>query len=366
MTLDDMCTPSVGGRAIALWGDYCRNRESKDRTEYVDIFESAQLTCNPEATGTSWVYDGPARYWLRGCSYRFRAYFPAMIEPVSSSNISTLSLEYPSNRVQEDLLVAYNEADSDSPDFDPRRPVELYFRHTLAALKLKFELDYANTDTITACWFENGVRDDFAVGGILFCERRESGGRIFSSAEPPRESELDSYFQWLEGYHPEPKVDRFYKWTCTRTGGRHNGLPLKTTLDADNNLRVETAACAYLCEPGMTDAGELFTRNGGWLLIMPQESTGNLQLCFQTVHGGGSTVFRVAIPKNTGPVTNDDGDYVDAAGNIVGDVSQAAQYDRWRAGKRYTYTVRIRKSDLSVSLAVADWNMRYSSTQIEF
>ncbi|MDE6857459.1 MAG: hypothetical protein K2J33_01785, partial [Alistipes sp.] len=84
------------------------------------------------------------------------------------------------------------------------------------------------------------------------------------------------------------------------------------------------------------------------------------------VHGGGSTVFRVAIPKNTGPVTNDDGDYVDAAGNIVGDVSQAAQYDRWRAGKRYTYTVRIRKSDLSVSLAVADWNMRYSSTQIEF
>lgn len=366
MTLGDICTPSVGGRAIAVWGDYCVNSAPKVRKEYVTLFEAAQLVRDPAGESGEWVYDGPARYWLRDCSYRFRAYFPSMIEPVSSSNISTLSLEYPSNRVQEDLLVAYNEADSGSPGFDPSKPVELYFRHTLAALKFKFELDYDNADMITSVWFENGLRDDFAVGGILFCERRESGGRIFSSAEPPAESELDSYFQWLEGYCPEPGVDRFYKWSCTQTGGRYDGLELETKPDESGELKVVKSACAYDSPEEHTAEGGTFIRNGGWLLIIPQESTGNLQLCFRTVHGGSSTVFRVALPKNTGPVLNDDGEYVDAAGRVVPDASQAAQYTRWRAGKRYTYTVRIRRSDLKVSLAVADWNMRYSSTQIEF
>lgn len=366
MTLSDICTPSVGGRAIAVWGDYCANSSPKGSVDYVNLFEAARLVYNPDAAGYKWEYDGPSRYWAKDCSYRFRAYFPAMIDPVSSSNISTLSLEYPSNRIQEDLLVAYNEADSGSPDFNPKAPVELYFRHTLAALRFKFELGYANTDMITSVWLENGVRDDFAVGGILFCERRTSGGRIFTEQNPPKESELGAYFQWLEGYMPEPKVDPFYKWSCTQTDGKYNGLELVTTLDADNNPEPKKSAYAYDSTAENTAEGEAFIRNGGWLLIIPQESTGNLQLCFKTEHGGSSTVFRVAIPKNTGPVTNDDGKYVDAGGNVVADASQAAQYTRWRAGKRYSYTIRIRKSDLQVSLAVADWNMRYSSTQIEF
>lgn len=368
MTLSDICTPSVGGRGIALWGDYCVNEGSGDRVEYFKVFQKTRLIYDPDldAADCKWVYDGQTKYWMPGCSYRFRAYFPAMIEPVSSSNISTLSLEYPSHRVQEDLLVSYNEADTDDADFRPKEPVELYFRHTLAAIRLKLELDYASTDIITSCWFENRVKEDFAVGGILFCERRESGGRIFSSSEPPKESEIESYFQWLKGYCPEPQVDRFYKWSCTESDGEYNGMVMKTILDSDNNLKVETAAYAYLCEPENTSEGELFTRNGGWLLVIPQESTGNLQFCFQTVNGGSSTVFRVTIPRQTGPMMNDDGQYIDAEGNVVQDAAHAARYERWRAGKRYNYTVKIRKSDLQVSLAVADWNMRYSSTQIEF
>lgn len=367
MTLNDLCTPSVGDRAISVWGDY-RSNSAYGRDDYINIFKETALTYNPRLGADShrWVYDDPARYWIQGCSYRFRAYFPSLIEPISSSNVSTLSLEYPSNRIQEDLLVAYNEVDTGDAGFDGQTPVELYFRHTLAALKFRFELDYANTDTITAVWFENGVKNDFAVGGILFCERRESGGRIFSSTAPPKESELDAYFQWLEGYHPEPGVDQFYKWTCTQSDGVANGLRLETTLDESNNLRVVTSACAYDCTSEMTATGETFTRNGGWLLVIPQESSGNLRLCFQTEHGGSSTVFRVAIPKYTGPMVDDEGRYVDADGNVVASASQAAQYDRWRAGKRYTYTIKIRKSNLQVSLAVADWNMRYSSTQIEF
>lgn len=368
MTLGDLCTPGVGDRAISVSGDYYSNYVADD-TDYVSVFKNTSLTYDPNVDADShrWVYEGDARYWQRGCLYRFRAYFPSIIEPISSSNVSTLSLEYPSNRIQEDLLVSYNEADTGDVAFDSKKPVELYFRHTLAALKFKFELDYANTDLITAVWLENSQKEDFAVGGILFCERREAGGRIFSSAEPPKESEIDEYFQWLKGYCPEPKVDQFYKWTCSKNAdGSYNGMKLESKLDENNVLHVEQSAYAYDCTPDMTASGEVFTRNGGWLLIIPQQSSGNLNLCFQTEHGGSSTVFRIAIPKYTGPMIDDDGRYIDAEGNVVASASEAAQYDRWRAGKRYTYTIKIRKSNMAVSLAVADWDIRYSSTQIEF
>lgn len=364
--LRDLCDPAQGGRAISVWGDYCTNAElSQSRPEYRQLFRRTRLTYDPSTT--IWPYDGPARYWTPGCSYRFRAYYPSIIEPVSSSNIMTMSLEYSSNTVQEDLCVAYNEVDSGAEDFDPKDPVELYFRHTLAALKIRFQLDYENSDVITSCWFENTETEDFAVSGILFCERRESGGRIFSMENPPKESELDAYFQWFKGYCPEPKLDRFYLWECTyNADGEPNGLPIETVRNDSGELDPRQSAYAYDSSVESTAKGETFIDNGGWLLIMPQTSSGKLQLCFKTRHGGDEAVFRVNIPKNTGPVTDDDGDYVDADGNKVPTAGQAAQYDRWRAGKRYTYTVKIRKSDLQVSLAVADWNMRYSSTQIEF
>ncbi|MBP3482482.1 MAG: fimbrillin family protein [Alistipes sp.] len=355
-TLAEICTPTVGGEAIAVWGDYCRNGIPSDRAEYTTVFRDTRLVYDNNA-GTNphsaWNYRGSAQYWMNDCSYRFRAYFPATVEPISSSNVMTLSLEYQSNRAQDDLMVAYNEADTAAPSFDPTDPVELYFRHTLAALRFRFELGYGNSDTITACWLENGVRDDFAVAGILFCERRESGGRIFTVQNPPQENELDAYFRWMKGYCPEPIYDRFYKWSCTDG----NGLQLETEV-VNGTVNVIKSAVAYDCTKDATAEGELFTQNGGWLLILPQESSGNLQLCFQTEHGGNSTVFRVNIPKDTTTRLYENGvPKADEAGNPV--------YG-WRAGKRYSYTVRIRKSDLQVSLAVADWNMRYSSTQIEF
>ena len=354
-TLEEICTPGGGGEAIAVWGDYCRNGISGDVAEYTTVFRDTHLVYDgigDAAAQKQWTYSGPVQYWMHDCSYRFRAYFPATIEPISSSNIMTLSLEYQSNRTQDDLLIAYNEADTGAADFDPTAAVNLYFRHTLAALRFTFELGYDNSDRITACWLENGVRDDFAVTGILFCERREAGGRIFTKEHPPKKEELDAYFRWLKGYCPEPKLDPFYKWSCTEG----NGLLLQTKITGET--AVYTRAVAYDCAPDITAQGELFTRNGGWLLILPQESSGNLQLCFQTEHGGKSTVFRVAVPRNTTTQLYANGvPRVDDAGNPV--------YG-WRAGMRYSYMIRIQKSDLQASLAVADWNMRYSSTQIEF
>lgn len=356
-TLASSCTPGSGGEAIAVWGGYVPN----GGTEYTTVFQDERLIYDNSAGDnphSAWNYVGPPQYWMNDSSYRFRAYFPATVEPISSSNVMTLSLEYQSNRMQDDLLVAYNEANTAAP-FDPEKAVELYFRHTLAALRFRFQLGYANTDKITACWLENSVRDDFAVGGILFCERQEDGGRIFTENNPPKEEELDAYFRWMKGYCPEPQYDRFYKWSCAE------GLPLKSTLtggvteEGEPEVSVDVEAIAYKPEKSEdTTEGELFASNGGWLLILPQESSGNLQLCFQTEHGGSSTVFRVNIPQNTNTQLYDNGvPRVDEAGNPV--------YG-WRAGKRYSYTVRIKKSDLQLSLAVADWNMRYSSTQIEF
>lgn len=355
-TLENICSPTGGGEAIAVWGDYCRNGIPSDQAEYTTVFQNTPLIYDDNAGSnpySAWNYPEPAKYWVHDSSYRFRAYFPATVEPISSSNVMTLSLEYQSNRAQDDLMVAYNEANTGALELKPPKKVELYFRHTLAALRFVFQLGYDNSDVITSCWLENSVRDDFAVGGILFCERREEGGRIFTKDNPPTDKELDAYFRWMKGYCPEPKFDRFYKWSCTDG----NGLQLETEV-VNGTVNVIKSAVAYDSTKDATAEGELFTDNGGWLLILPQESSGNLQLCFQTEHGGKSTVFRVNIPKNTTTQLYDNGvPRVDEAGNPV--------YG-WRAGKRYTYTVRIQKSDLQVLLAVADWNMRYSSTQIEF
>jgi len=369
-TLSTMCTPEDKGgegRYIALWGDKFSNTDQASARAFDQVFHATRLAYDTyDGTNPSgWNYESEEEYWSRGNTYRFRAYFPAALGFIENSSVSTLALVYNSHQVQDDAMIAYNEVDTGAAEFNPKKSVELYFRHALAAVRFNFELKYEAEDYLTACWLENSKANDFAVGGILVCEQREPGGRIFTKDNPPADSELESFFTWTYSYYPVPgaDVDPFYKWVCTPyetvdsegNSVMETGVRFKSTLDGEGGCLVDATATAYSSSVPCTSGSEMFTRNGGWLLFIPQESSGDVLLCFKTRNGGDDAVFRMKLPAETEkPKT-------DGEGNEV--VSRST---RWRAGKRYTYTVGIDKSNMSVDLKVADWNMRYSSTQIEF
>ena len=55
-----------------------------------------------------------------------------------------------------------------------------------------------------------------------------------------------------------------------------------------------TSAAAY--SAAGTTNGDLFTGNNGWVLILPQASSGSLKFCF-TTQSGGDTAFTVTIRR---------------------------------------------------------------------
>ena len=84
-------------------------------------------------------------------------------------------------------------------------------------------------------------------------------------------------------------------------------------------------------------SGQVYTGNNGWLLVIPQViGPETVQLCFKT-RTGGDVVYRATIPAT-----------------------------ELQPGKRYTYLVKISSTQIELKLAIADWNERDSSYEIDF
>lgn len=325
-TLEEACTPLPGGegKAVGIWADHTyRNTAGEEQTSK-DIFEGTRLIYKTKTDGnphSNWNYEGKDLYWLPG-SYKFRAYFPQKLTDyvVSTSNATAFAIGYPTYEVQEDMVVAYQEVDTTDPQTDLGRPVVLNFKHTLAALRFRFQADYTNSDRLTSCWLQNteAPTDDFGFS---------TGGFLTYGTETNKEQ-----LTWSYGYRP-PVTESIYKWS-------NEGVDFST----DNAAQQRIAATAYTAA-GTTE-GTLYTQNKGWLLILPQPSPGTLQLCF-TTRNGGEAVYRITLPEIT--QQNDES------------VSYA-----YEAGKRYTYTVTISKTKFDLALSVADWNERNSSHEIIF
>ncbi len=111
--------------------------------------------------------------------------------------------------------------------------------------------------------------------------------------------------------------------------------------------------------------GVLFCRNSGWLLIPPQESYGKLTLCFTTKKGGG-VIYKVKLPMQTKTKLMPDGTVITESSDGTGGTDPTTGKYVWAAGKRYTYTILLSESNLSVDLSIKDWNERKHSTEIIF
>lgn len=325
VTIEHACTSDAEGgegKAIGIWADYTYMDTDGMETTIKDLFQGTRLIYETGSGTNRWDYEGEDLYWLMGGKYKFRAYFPQELNQyvVSSTNATTFVIQYPTHQVQEDLLLAYNATDTNDPQTDLNDPVELRLKHGLAALRFRIKANFANSDELTSCYLQNSDTRDFATSGMLAY-----------GSEANEES-----ISWVMGYYP-PVTERIYYWS-------NDGIPFST--DDTGNA---TAAMAY-SQTGAT-AGEMYTQNNGWVLILPQPSSGNLRFCFTTKQGD-KAIYSVTIPKVTERTDNGDGTFTESTDYLP--------------GKRYTYTITISRTDVELTLSVADWNERDSSHSIIF
>lgn len=341
------CTPeSEGGKGqtIGIWADY---DITIDGTPYTveNVFKGTRLIYNPSssATDTKWEYMGDPAYWVAGGKYIFRAYYPSGEVSVLESSSSAKAFVVESNTVstQRDLLLAFNSFDTvtglyaDGTKGDMSNPVPFFFRHAMAAVKVRFRFEdgFYSEDAITSCWFENSAENDFAITGMM----------TYGDGVNLTEGKI----QWIKSYSPASGL-QYYLW-------KHpDGVPLRSASGSE----PEIATAYSVFSEG--DTGEKFTGQDGFLIIIPQPSTGNQYICFTTLNGGNA-VFRIAIPKKTG---TSNANYLANPDNPS--THKAVDGCDFIPGWRYTYTIVITKTDAQIVLGIAPWNKLDSSFSISF
>lgn len=327
------CTPESeggNGKSIGIWTDYSILLDggmdpsgapsNGQLVVYENVYDNEEIIYKKKTDGnphSDWNVSGEDLYWAVGGDYKFRAYYPQSMREyiTSNSDADIFILEYKTEVEQEDLCVAYKEVSTNSLDWISTEPVPLAFKHCLSAIRFQFLMEYEMDDKLTSCYLENTSSKEeeaFSTLGLL----------IYGSSDIGQEEKIS----WTEGYWPE-KGQPFYRWNYA------TGIPFNKT----------KKAIAYTT--GTSGLGSIYIQNEGWLLIMPQESKGYMNLCF-TTEKGGNTVYKVRIPAGTG--TTIDG---------------KPFYER---GKRYSYTVIVSKTNLKLRISVADWNERKSSIDFAF
>ena len=345
--IEKACTPeSKGGKGqtIGIWADY---DITIDGTQYTveNVFKGTRLYYNnslSDEADTKWEYIGDPAYWVAGGKNIFRAYYPSGEVSVleSSSSAKAFVVESNTASTQRDLLLAFNSFDTvtgkyaDESTGDMSKPVPFFFRHAMAAVKVcfRFEDGFYSQDAITSCWFENSVNDDFAITGMM----------TYGDGVNHEEGKI----QWIKSYSPVSGL-QYYLWKHPA------GVPFSSSAGSS-----VTATAYSVFSAG--DTGEKFTGQDGFLMIIPQPSTGNQRICF-TTRSGGNAVFRIAIPKKTG---TSNANYL--ANPDDSSPHKAADGCDIIPGWRYTYTIVITKTDAEILLGIAPWNKLDSSFNISF
>ncbi len=404
LPLSEACTPTEEGGygfALGLFGDYTYKDGDKDVTVY-DLFRGTRLVHSKQKGDnphSDWNYEEAMKYWHPSAQYIFRAYYPQRLYnyTVSTSNATTLALVYPTRKLQYDLLLGYVEIDTKTNPGQMKDDVDIEMHHALAALRFNFKLGFEDSDLLTSVYLLNDEkRSYFSQGTVTYGDEKDAGSvKWLPDYNPPAAEML---YKWVP-----PK--KFW-YGCDENGdgkiedydkdknGKIEGAE-KEVLDADemlakwgigdvvnvekmnaNPVLMRSADPISAETPGSLDEiqygsvklagayygreesedvpdeiaseGQLYCRNSGWLLIIPQESHGTLSVCF-TTKKGGNTLYKVKLPKET--------EYDEQKNPIS---------NEWKAHMRYTYTITLSRSGYSVDLSIKPWNERKHSTEIIF
>lgn len=345
------------GQTIGIWADYTVEIDGEE--QYVsNVFNSTSLMFNPEsASDTKWEYASDPAYWVVGGKYVFRAYYPKneLNVNMSLSNAKSLTIEMNTAKTQRDMLVAYNSYDTKTGDYTygPNseeaglsNPVKMNFRHTMSALKFNFKFyDGADgilfsRDRITSCWLEAEENESFALTGYMV---------YGDGADAFREGLV----QWRNQYYPGKGV-KFYHWACA------DGVEFSNVDNGAGGMNQEIAVAYSRAGSAEDDMGAEYAAQDGWLVIIPQVSTGKVKLCFTTMTGGDA-VFSILLPSVTGTSRAKYDEFPDEMAKQK-DASGCDFIPGWR----YTYTISISKTEADMNLSIAPWRRLDSSFDIKF
>lgn len=383
------------GKSIGFWADYV----NPDGTIVSDVFGSTVTQLmhfdKHDGRGKAWNYQANDLLWAIGGRYLIRSYYPQVMREAvvtSSSDAELFVLEYNTHRYQEDLMVAYNSVYTIDPvdesmasiyrsaenshsevtysedftkegfsqAFDLRDPIPLFFRHTMAAVRLRVTFDHDNTDELLSVEFFNAGNDGFHNVGLLVygeASTNQSNGFELSASSLSGQDGPDS-FNWVtyqSSYDSEP----FYQWTVAG----EQGVEFSRTTTGSGV--VEKMAVPYYerkhwiqrtngsseleldGDPVTLSDGSLYSSNDGWVLIVPQHQPSNVWMRLRTKNMGERVVH---IPQLTGT-------------NIDGTPSPTGEY--LVAAHKYTYTIVFRHTDLDVRINIAPWNEIKANVDIE-
>ena len=297
--LQTACTPNADGtnETIGIWGDFTVNSAGQNIT--IQEFIATPLTYIPSSS--NWQYPGATKYWMYLSVYDFRACYPqAKMTELMTVMSATQFQSGPINtlELQEDLLVAAKQVDTRTANLS--LPVTLNLQHIFAAIKFKVKaadgFKPATDEGLTSCWLQNNTGET-----NLFSP---SGSMVHSGNASP-------VISWTTS---ESTEEPMYKW-------EHEGVSFAN----ENTL--------YTSNDGK--AGEMYTHNDAWVLVVPQTvQEGTLQFCY-TLKKTGTRVFAVGIPAIT-----------------------------YEHGKQYTYMLEIRGSEANFTLTIKDWNHLESNYDI--
>lgn len=359
--LQNACIPATG-EGIGIWGDYeiATNNGIDTIVGFLKGTEGKGVKIiyygdSEDDSPSKWDYENEdeAAYWELGGKYIFRAYYPqtAVKENViASSNATTFVIDYNTTKLQEDLLVAYQPINT--MQWNLSEPVPLKFRHALAGLRFQFQFEDGlyETDYLTSCWLQNTSARDFTSVGML----------AYGTEDPNNNNQYNpNWMDWYESYN-SPATEQMYYWEST-------GVKIERSSTAN------ILATAYTDEDKTTQGNSLLNNNG-YILIIPQQSDGTVQLCF-TTHEGGNMVYRIPLPVRTGTSTarqRANNSYDSNNTLILGDAKDPDPIDDFGygtdfvAGYLYTYVVTISKTNLGLTLKIAPWNELKSSFDISF
>lgn len=236
-SLQMACTDA---EAIAVSGTYNSNNTDNE------IFTNTPLTY----VNGIWSYTGGYRYWMDHSLYKFRAYYPrnALRRYITAADANRIEITYDTETLQEDLLVAYKEIDTENWNYADAVPLEM--KHALAALRFQFKTVEDVTMHLQSFSLDNGTETGvgLSTSGTLLYDKKEVA--------------LDD---WEVA---TPILGTVYSWQ----------FPV-TESDAGLSFTKSDRATAYQFVTN-TMIGTQYIGNNGYVLIVPQAYDGKTKMNF--------------------------------------------------------------------------------------
>lgn len=301
--LQNACTPHEDGfEAVGIWGKYDINEDGKTSTH--EVFNNVPLTYAAKGEYTNpyndWNYPGESVFWKFGAEYCFRACFPQALMNELMTQMDATVFQGSINTLSLQEDILVAATKVNTLTDNFSGPVRLNLQHIFAAIKFKVK---------SADGFNPADGE-----GLTSCWLQNSNNAtdLFSaSGYLAHSGNASPEIKW---YPHTSSTARMYVW-------KHQGMSFKN----ENTLYT----------PNGTLDGEEYTHNEGWLLVVPQTvKAETLQFCYTLKHAG-EQVFSVHIPAVT-----------------------------YEHGKRYTYVLEIRGSEVDISLTITPWNHLESSHDI--